>query len=86
MAIEATGLVPFLLGWTAYYSMLCEAESSILNSLGLPESLRFRPDEMDDNVFASIRQWADPNLQDSHPDPYRHGYDAKSLMSIFNMA
>ncbi len=40
MAIEATGLVPFLLGWTAYYFLLYEVENSLLDELGLPESLR----------------------------------------------
>jgi hypothetical protein len=84
MAIEATGLFPFLLGWTAYYCLLYEAESSLLDALGLPESLRFNPDEVDDTVFARLRQWADPNLPDPNPDPYRHGYDTESLMSILN--
>ena len=85
MAIEATGLVPFLLGWTAYYSLLYEAENPLLDVLGLPEILRFNPDEMDD-PFTRIRQWADPNLPDSSPDPYSHGHDIKSLISIFDMS
>jgi hypothetical protein len=85
MAIEATGLIPFLLGWTAYYLMLYEAESYVLDALGLPQSLRFREDEMDENVFAKLRQWADPKLLDLNPDPYRHGLDGERLKKKFEI-
>jgi len=83
MAILATDLESFLVGWTAYYSMLCEADSSALDMLGVPDTLRFKSDDLDGEVFARLRQWADPHLPDPYPDPYRKPYDAEGLRKFF---
>jgi hypothetical protein len=64
MAVAGTGVVPFLAARTVYYLRLYEdlAEAATgLDILGAPEELRIR-DEVDDELFAAIYRWADPEL------------------------
>ncbi len=81
MAIAATDFVSFLLGWTAYYFLLLEVESINLDAIGLPQHLRHG--RMDDEHFAQLRNWADPNLPDLYPNPYKRGYEVKESRRLF---
>lgn len=83
MAVVGTGFLPFLYGWTTFYLMLLEADSMALDAIELPASLRVRSDELDDEVFARLRKWADPDLPNYHPDPYRQGHDVEGLWTLF---
>lgn len=80
MAIAGTDLAPFLLGWTAYYSLLLEADHHVLDAIGVPPSLR--DEELDDELFAQLRRWADPGLPDPYPDPYEKGHSAQQLTNL----
>jgi len=62
LAVAATSLAAFLTGWSAYYLLLHEAETTVLDVLGLPDDLRFHPDALDGVAEARIWQWADPAL------------------------
>jgi hypothetical protein len=79
MAVISTDLLPFLYGWSLYYLSLLEADSIALDVLGVPYSLRFSADDLDDMHFAEIRSGADPSIPDQSPDPYTQGHDAEGL-------
>jgi hypothetical protein len=83
MAIMATDILPFLYGWTAYYLMLYKADNAVLDAIGLPQALRYKDYELDDETFAQLRKWADPMLPDPHPDPYRHSCNVEDLTRLF---
>lgn len=83
MALLGTSVLPFLLGWTAHYLLLLEADVKALDAIELPTSLRVQPDELDENLFAELRKWADPKLLDYYPNPYRQRYDAEGLRALF---
>jgi hypothetical protein len=82
MAIAGTSLFHFLLGWTAYYFMLLEVDSKALDIIQLPEELRFDAQELEEEHFAAIRKWADPQLPNFTPDPYVQKYDASDIKNI----
>jgi len=62
LGVKATSLDTFLLGWSAYYLLLYEADTAVLDALGLPDDLRFHPDALDGAAESRIWQWADPAL------------------------
>jgi hypothetical protein len=62
-SVAGTSLHAFLTGWTAYYLMVEEAPVEALDALGVPEELR--AEEPDDDVFAGLRRWADPELPEA---------------------
>jgi hypothetical protein len=85
MAIAGTALAPFMKGWIAYYLLLDDKRpAKALDILGLPKELRFTAEEMGDEEFARLRQWADPQLPDSITDPYKARFDAEALKRIFS--
>ena len=81
MTVVGTSFMPFLLGCTAYYLMLSEADSIALDAIGIPSSLRGR--RRDDELFADLCRWADPTLPDYHPDAYQKGYTAEDFRKLF---
>lgn len=83
MAAHGTSLIPFLASRTAYYLMLCGSDTSALDALGVPTSLRREPHELDDEAFARLRSWADPGLSDPYPDPYARGFDEQGIRDLF---
>ncbi len=83
MAVAGTSLSAFLRGWTAFYLLAYEADPMALDLLGLPESLRYGANELDDEHFVEILRWADPGLPDPDPDPYRRGLDGEDLKRLF---
>ncbi len=85
MAIAGTSLIPFLRGWTAHYLLLQEDVSAdALDMLGLQEELRFPAEELDDEHFALLRRWADPDLPDPDVDPYESRFDADACRLLFS--
>jgi hypothetical protein len=84
MAVAGTSLVPFLRGWSAYYLLLeDEPSTAALDALGVPPELRFAAEDMEDEHFAELRRWADPNLPDPYVDPDTTRYDADALRHLF---
>jgi hypothetical protein len=80
LAIAGTSLVQFLIGWSAYY-LLDEGAESALSALGVPE--RLWGAEPDDEAFAELLRWADPELSDPLPDPYGRPVDVETLRKRF---
>jgi len=85
-AVMGTNLCRFLKAWTAYYTMLClaeedkEATKNALEALGVPKALwRFKEHELDDELMTNLFIWADPDLPDHNPDPYKRGVTANQL-------
>jgi hypothetical protein len=68
MTLAGTGLAPFLVGWSAYYLLVCEAPAMALDELGLPDDLR--TSALDEQHFAAIVAWADPDLPNPAWDIY----------------
>lgn len=81
LAVAGTDLERFLVSRTAYYSLLYEAGSRALDLLGVPTDLRV--DDPGDDVFAALHAWADPELLDRDPDPYRRPVGASRLRKQF---
>ncbi len=85
MAIAGTSLVPFLVGRTAFYLLTEEERSTAaLDELGLPEGLRFDAEEMEDDHFAILTQWAAPQLPEPDVDPYKSKYDSAAIKKLFS--
>jgi cell wall assembly regulator SMI1 len=84
MALVGTELFTFLTYWTAYYLLLCEADISSLEDIGVPKTIRPSSDVLNDDHFAMLRKWADPNLPDYYPDPYKQRFDVERLMEVFS--
>jgi hypothetical protein len=80
LAIAGTSLLPFLVGRSAYY-LLDEAAESALSALGVPE--RLWGAEPDDEAFAELVRWADPELSEPLPDPYGRPVALESLRERF---
>ena len=84
MDVAGTGIVPFLAARTAYYLRVCERVSDTtpaLDALGVSAELRAAPP--DDELFAAIYDWADPELP-RPPDPYKAlltGDDLRSMLT-----
>ena len=76
-AVAGTSLVPFLTGWSAYYLLLLEADGSALSALGVPQ--RLWDAKLDEELFAELVGWADPDLPDPNPDPYGRPVDVRKL-------
>ncbi|MCH7924668.1 MAG: SMI1/KNR4 family protein [Planctomycetes bacterium] len=81
MAIAGTSLCRFLKGRTAFYLLAEGAAAKSLDALGLPSELR--TENLDDDNFVRITQWADPGIPDPLPDPYK-GVTADELRVRFN--
>ncbi len=81
MAIAGTSFCRFLKGRTAYYLLMEEADQEALDALGLPAELQ--SDEFDDDHFAQIIRWADPDIPDPLPDPYQRGVTVQELRDRF---
>lgn len=81
MAIAGTSLCRFLKGRTAFYLLAEGAAAKSLDALGLPSELR--TEDLDDDNFVRITQWADPGIPDPLPDPYK-GVTADELRVRFN--
>lgn len=80
LALAGTSLSAFLTGWTAYYLMFTDAPSAALDALGVPADLRRDPD---DDLFVKITSWADPKLDDPHPDPHERPMTVAELRARF---
>ncbi len=63
IAILATDFERFLLGWSAYYALVCEESQEVLDALCLPMELR--SSDPDDATFAAVWRWADPGYPQS---------------------
>jgi len=83
MTIVGTGLIPFLINRTAFFLQVIEAGVIPLDKMGLPMELR--KDDLDESLFAEIIQWADPNLPDSCPDPYKQKLTVEDLKKLFTL-
>jgi hypothetical protein len=80
MAVVGTSLLRFLYSRTADYLLLHRADDGALDAIGVPKNLRSDPA---DPPLSRIRKWADPNLPDPEPDPYKRGFDAAELRRLF---
>jgi hypothetical protein len=73
MGIVGEDVNAFLRAWTACYLLHHrQAATAGLDALELPE--RLRSDDLDDQTFAQIIEWASPTIAGSMSDPY----DARS--------
>lgn len=81
MAIAGTSLCRFLRWRTGYYLLLEEANPKSLDALGLPVDLRV--DEFDDDHLARLIHWADPEILDPNPDPYKRPVTIEELRNRF---
>ncbi len=82
LSLAGTSLLNFLLGWTAYYFLLCEVDAEALDIIQLPKELRFDASELDDEHFGAIRKWADPKLPDFYPDPYVQKLNTQTIREL----
>jgi hypothetical protein len=80
-AVAGTSLVPFLTGWSANYLLLLEADRSALSVLGVPQ--RLWDAKLDEELFAELVGWADPDLSDPNPDPYGRPVDVGKLRTRY---
>ena len=79
LALAGTSFARFLVGWTAYYTLLCGRNEAVLDRIGLPEALRFAEEDLDDEAFTAIRRWADPGLANPNASPYRDRLNPEGL-------
>jgi hypothetical protein len=56
-----------------------DADPSALDALAVPETLRVRAEEADDDLFYALREWADTELADPRADPYERPTSAEEL-------
>ena len=84
MAIVATDLLPFLYGETAFFALSSKTvNDNVLEAIHLPESLRVNKEQSPNAQFARIREWIDPMLPDSDPEPYTKGLDINQVKTLF---
>ena len=71
-AVVGSDVVSFLTGWCAYYVMsyVEEDADAVLDGLGVPESLRIDPDDIDDERSLDLLRWASPAVAKWVADPY----------------
>lgn len=77
LALVGTSIGRFLTAWTAFYSVVVEADGACLDALQAPTRLQNR--EPDDRLLRSIFKWADADLPRLMPDPYEHGMTADDV-------
>jgi hypothetical protein len=82
MAVVATDLWPFLIGSSAFHSLLSEAGDEALDILGLPRELRLSRKQINNEHFSRLRKWIDPGLPDPDPEPYTKGLDARQVKAL----
>ena len=84
-AVVGTDLCRFLKAWTAFYTLRDVQEETVepeaLDVLGVPNELR--EDADDEHLFRRFFAWADPDLPDVNPDPYKRGVTAVNLRRMF---
>ena len=83
MGVVGEDLNGFLRAWTAYYLQPYDEEDDVgpaRDALGLPE--RLRSDDPDDELFASVFEWANPSLPASLSDPYEARLTADDVRRI----
>lgn len=84
-AVVGTDLCRFLRAWTAFYTLRDVQEETVepeaLDVLGVPNELREGAD--DGHLFRRFFAWADPDLPDVNPDPYKRGVTAVDLRRMF---
>lgn len=82
LALAGTSVQQFLTTRTAYYLMLYEA-SPALDALGVPSALRVPSEELDDDTYAALQQWADPRLPRQHARLYDSGITVEALRRMY---
>jgi hypothetical protein len=84
-AVVGTSMCRFLRAWTAYYTLLVvkqeDRRTRALDALGVPNDLRLGI--KDELLFRRLFVWADPDLADPNPDPYKRGLSAQDLRRTF---
>lgn len=83
MGVVGEDLNAFLRAYTGYYLQPYDEEDDVgpaRDALGLPE--RLRSDDPDDELFASIFEWASPSLPGSVSDPYEARLTADDVRRI----
>ena len=68
MAVVGTSFSRFLLGRSVFYLLSDGAPDSVLDLLGVPESMR--TSDLDNLIYDEIVRWADPELPALPIDPY----------------
>jgi SMI1/KNR4 family protein SUKH-1 len=84
VALVATDLIPFLVGRTAYYLVLEEADAAAMDVLSIPERFRVTEREASHlNFFFEVRAWADPELPDPTADPHDNPTDVNAIRELY---
>lgn len=81
MAVFGTSLERFLKYWSAYYVMVEDGPTEALDLLKVPLELRCA--DPDNDTFAALAAWADPELPRIPPDPYEAPMTADDLRKLY---